>query len=53
MILAWLAAICFLAELLGVSLGTVNLITLGLFFIALHLAIGGYVATRIHLGPRA
>lgn len=38
--LALLAALCFLAELLKLSLGSVDLVVLGLFFTALHLAIG-------------
>jgi hypothetical protein len=51
--LALIAAISFLLSLLvGVTLGTVNLITLGLFFLALHLAIGPVIATRVHWGPR-
>lgn len=50
--LALIGAVCFLASLLGVTLGAVNLITLGLFFVALYLAIGGYVGTWIHFGPR-
>lgn len=50
--LALIAAIAFLLSLLGVTLGTVNLITLGLFFLALHLAIGPVIATRVHWGPR-
>jgi len=52
-VLALIGAVCFLAALLGVTLGSVNLITLGLFFTALHLAIGGYVGTWFHFGPRA
>jgi hypothetical protein len=39
-VLALLAALCFLAELLGLKLGSVDLVVLGLFFVALHLAIG-------------
>jgi len=50
--LALIAALCFLLSLLGVTLGTVNLITLGLFFLALHLAFGPVIATRMHWGPR-
>lgn len=50
--LALIAALVFLLALLGVTLGTVNLITLGLFFLALHLAIGPAIATRVHWGPR-
>jgi len=52
-VLALIGAICFLASLLGVTLGNVNLITLGLLFVALHLAVGGYVGSWIHFGPRA
>ena len=37
--LALLAALCFLAELLHLSLGNVDLVVLGLFFIALHLVV--------------
>ncbi len=36
---AILAALCFLFALLGVHLGSVNLVTLGLLFVALHLAV--------------
>jgi hypothetical protein len=50
--LALIAALCFLLRLLGVMLGTVDLVTLGLFFLALHFAIGGYVAARMRWGPR-
>lgn len=50
--LALIGAVCFLAALLGITLGSVSLITLGLFFMALHLAIGGYVGTWFHFGPR-
>lgn len=50
--LALIAALCFLLALLNVTLGTVNLVTLGLFFVALHLAIGPVIATRVHWGPR-
>lgn len=39
--LALIAALCFLLSLLSVSVGTLNLITLGLLFVALHLAFGG------------
>ncbi len=34
-----LAALCFLLALLGVALGTFNLVTLGLLFLALGLAL--------------
>lgn len=34
---AVLAALCFLLALFYVSLGTINLVTLGLFFLACHL----------------
>ena len=51
--LALIAAFVFLLRLLGVTLGTVDLVVLGLFFLALHLAIGPVIATRVHLGPRA
>jgi hypothetical protein len=37
---AILAALVLLLQLLGLSLEPVNLTTLGLFFVALHLAIG-------------
>ncbi len=50
--LALIGATCFLASLLGITLGNVNLITLGLLFLALHLAVGGYVGSWIHFGPR-
>jgi hypothetical protein len=50
--LALIAALCFLLRLLSVTLGTVDLVVLGLFFVALHLAIGGVVAARFW-GPRA
>lgn len=43
--LALAAAVVFLLALLNVTLGTVNLITLGLFLLALHLAFGPYVPT--------
>jgi hypothetical protein len=49
--LALIAALVFLLSLLGVSIGTVNLITLGLFLVALHLAIGGSIPVRFW-GPR-
>jgi hypothetical protein len=51
--LALLAAVVFLLALLGVPLGSVNLITLGLFLMALHLAFGPVVASHISWGPRA
>lgn len=38
--LAMIGALCFLLALLGVKIGTVDLVTLGLFFVALHLALG-------------
>jgi hypothetical protein len=38
--LALLAALCFLADLLGLSLGDVELTVLGWLFVALHLAFG-------------
>lgn len=50
--LALIAALCFLLHLLGVTVGTVDLVTLGLFFLALDLAIGPMIATRVHWGPR-
>lgn len=50
--LGLIAALCFLLHLLGVALGTVDLIALGLFFLALHVSIGPVIATRIHWGPR-
>ncbi len=34
---AILAAVCFLLALFDVSLGSVNLVTLGLLFVAVHL----------------
>lgn len=37
---ALIAALCFLLALFNVTLGSINLVTLGLFFVALHLAIG-------------
>ena len=37
---AIIAALVFLLQLLGVGLGPVNLTALGLFFVALHLALG-------------
>ena len=36
--LALVAALCFLLALLKVTLGSVSLVTLGLLFVALHLA---------------
>ena len=41
--LALIAALCFLLALLKVTIGTVDLTVLGLFFVALHLAFGAYV----------
>jgi len=38
-VLAIIAALCFLLALLGVHIGTVNLVTLGLLFIALDLVV--------------
>lgn len=51
--LALIAALVFLLALLGVSIGTVNLITLGLFLLALHLAFGGYIPIPWNRGPHA
>jgi hypothetical protein len=51
--LALIAALVFLLRLLGVTLGTVDLVTLGLFILALHFAIGGYAPIPWHRGPRA
>jgi len=51
--LALAAALVFLLRLLNVTIGTVDLVVLGLFLLALHLAFGGYVAARIPWGPRA
>jgi len=51
--LAIIAALVFLLRLLGVTLGTVDLVVLGLFFLALHLAFEGYIPTPWHRGPRA
>jgi len=39
---AIIAAVVFLLELLGVHLGDVNMTVLGLFFVALALAFGGF-----------
>ena len=39
-LLALLAALCFLLVLFKVSLGSIDLVALGLLFIALHLAFG-------------
>lgn len=38
--LALVAALCFLLALFHVTLGSIDLITLGLLFLALHLAFG-------------
>lgn len=38
--LALIAALCFILALFKVDLGEVNLVTLGLLFVALHLAFG-------------
>jgi hypothetical protein len=51
--LALIAALVFLLRLLGVTLGTVDLVVLGLFILALHFAIGGYAPIPWHRGPRA
>jgi hypothetical protein len=44
-VFAILAAICFgvalLLQLVGVGTGALNLVTLGLLFVAVHLALGG------------
>ena len=40
---AIIAAVVFLLALLGANLGSVNLVDLGLFFVALHLGLGGLV----------
>jgi hypothetical protein len=40
---ALLAALCFVLALFHVKLGTVDLVVLGLLFISLHLAFGGFV----------
>lgn len=37
---AILAAVIFFLQLIGLALGPINLTTLGLLFVALHLAIG-------------
>jgi hypothetical protein len=50
--LALIAALVFLLRLLGVSIGTVDLVVLGLFLLALHVAVGGYIPVRFW-GPRA
>lgn len=47
---AMAAALVFLLRLLGVALGTVDLVVLGLFLLALHLAIGGYWPGTWHRG---
>jgi hypothetical protein len=39
---ALLALICFVVALFGGSLGSIDLVTLGLAFVALHLLIGGW-----------
>lgn len=41
--LALIAALLFLLALLHVTIGSVDLVTAGLLFVALHLALGGYV----------
>lgn len=46
--LAILAALCFLLALLKVTIGTVDLTVLGLFFLALHLAFGSYLPYPWH-----
>jgi hypothetical protein len=38
---ALLALLCFVLALFGVSLGEVDLVTLGLAFVAAHLLLGG------------
>jgi hypothetical protein len=40
-VLALLALICFILALFNVALGEINLVTLGLAFIAAHLLFGG------------
>lgn len=40
---ALIALICFVLALFNVDLGQVNLVTLGLAFLALHLLLGGIV----------
>jgi hypothetical protein len=44
---ALLALICFVLALFGVALGTLNLVTLGLVFVALHLLVGIWPLDRI------
>lgn len=51
--LALIAALVFLLALVGVTIGAVNLITLGLFLLALHFAFEGYIPFPWHRGPRA
>lgn len=46
------AALVFLLRLIGVTLGTVDLVVLGLFLLALHLAVGGYIPIPWNRGPR-
>lgn len=45
---ALLAAICFIAVLLGGSLGSIDLTVLGFFFIALHLLLGGWIVGQFN-----
>lgn len=51
--LALIGALCILLRMLGVTLGTVDLGWLGLFFYGLHMAFGGYVPIPWHRAPRA
>jgi hypothetical protein len=51
--LAIAAALAFLLRLLSVTLGTVDLVVLGLFLLALHFAVGGYIPIPWNRGPRA
>lgn len=44
--LALIALLCFVLALFGVHLGSINLVTLGLCFVAAHLAFGGYLPWR-------
>lgn len=44
--LALVAAACFLLALFDVHLGSINLVELGLLFVALHLALGPAIAAR-------
>ena len=44
--LALIAALCFLLALFDVHLGELELVTLGLLFVALHLAFGPAIADR-------